>query len=102
MGVINIYNDSFMNYSKFEVLIGKTNSIIKLAIGILQIQSLKRSKYYKLIRTNCLKVIIDSKEEYSNWCIDGEKYKKKTNEYNIKVLKKIKCRVSKKAKGYLS
>ena len=54
MGGINIYNDSFMNDSKFEVLIGKTNSIIKLAIGILQIQSLKRSKYYKLIRTNCL------------------------------------------------
>ena len=101
MGGINIYNDSLLNDSKFEVLIGKTNSIIKLAIGLLQIQKFKKSKYYKVIRTNNLKVIIDNNEEYKNWCIDGEKYEKKPNEYNIKILKKIKCRVSKTAKGYI-
>lgn len=102
MGGLSIYNDSYMNDSKFEVLIGKTNSIIKLAIGFLQIQKFKKSKYYKIIRTDFLKVKIDSKEDYKNWCIDGEKYENKPSEYNIKILKKIRCRVSKKAKGYIS
>ena len=102
MGGLSIYKDSYMNDSKFEVLIGKTNSIIKLAIGFLQIQKFKKSKYYKIIRTDNLKVKIESDEDYKNWCIDGEKYEKKPKEYNIKILKKIKCRVSKKAKGYIS
>ena len=100
MAGINIYNDAIFNDSKFEVMIAKTNNIIKLAIGLLQIQTFKKSKYYKLIRTDNIKVLIHD-NDFKNWCIDGEKLEDKPQKYDIKLLKKIKCRVSKNAKNYV-
>lgn len=100
MAGINIYKDAYFNDSKFEVLMAKTNNIIKLAIGLLQIQTFKKSKYYKIIRTDNIKVLIHDKD-FKNWCIDGEKLEDKPQKYDIKLLKKIKCKVSISAKNYM-
>ena len=100
MGGIKLYKDVKLNDSKFEVMIAKTNNIIKLAIGLLQVQLFKKSKYYKLIRTDHIKVLIHD-NDFKNWCIDGEKLEDKPQKYDIKVLKKIKCKVSKNAKNYV-
>lgn len=100
MAGINIYKDAYFNDSKFEVLMAKTNNIIKLAIGLLQIQTFKKSKYYKIIRTDNIKVLIHD-TDFKNWCIDGEKLEEKPQKYDIKLLKKIKCKVSRSAKNYL-
>ena len=100
MGGINLYKNAYLNDSKFEVLIAKTNNIIKLAIGIVQIQLFNKSKYYKLIRTDNIKVLIHD-NDFKNWCIDGERLEDRPNRYDIKVLKKIKCKVSKNAKNYV-
>ena len=77
-----------------------TNNVIKLAIGILQIQLFRKSKYYKIFRTDHIKVLIHD-NNFKNWCIDGEKLEDKPQKYDIKVLKKIKCKVSKNAKNYV-
>ena len=100
MGGLKIYKDVKLNDSKFEVMIAKTNNIIKLAIGLLQIQLFNKSKYYKLIRTDNIKVLIHD-NDFKNWCIDGEKLRDRPKKYDIKVLKKIKCKVSKNAKNYV-
>ena len=100
MGGINLYKDAIFNDSKFEVMIAKTNNIIKLAIGVLQIQMFNKSKYYKMIRTDNIKLLIHD-NDFKNWCIDGEKLEDRPQEYDIKLMKKIKCKVSKNAKNYL-
>lgn len=100
MGGIKLYKDVKLNDSKFEVMIAKTNNVIKLAIGILQIQLFRKSKYYKIFRTDHIKVLIHD-NNFKNWCIDGEKLEDKPQKYDIKVLKKIKCKVSKNAKNYV-
>lgn len=100
MGGLKIYKDVKLNDSKFEVMIAKTNNIIKLGIGLLQIQLFNKSKYYKLIRTDNIKVLIHD-NDFKNWCIDGEKLRDRPKKYDIKVLKKIKCKVSKNAKNYV-
>ena len=100
MGGINLYKNVKFNDSKFEVMIARTNNIIKLAIGIIQIQLFNKSKYYKLIRTDNIKVLIHD-NDFKNWCIDGEKLEERPNKYDIKVFKKIKCKVSKNAKNYV-
>ena len=100
MGGITLYKDAVFNDSKFEVMIAKTNNIIKLAIGLLQIQLFKKSKYYKIIRTDNIKVLIHD-NDYKNWCIDGEKLEDRPEKYDIKVMKKINCKVSKYAKNYV-
>ena len=100
MGGIKLYKDVKLNDSKFEVMIARTNNIIKLAIGLLQIQLFRKSKYYKLFRTDNIKVLIHD-NDFKNWCIDGEKLEDKPQKYEIKVLKKIKCKVSKHAKNYV-
>lgn len=100
MGGINLYKDAYFNDSKFEVMIAKTNNVIKLAVGLLQIQLMRKSKYYKLIKTDNIKVSIHDKD-FKNWCIDGEKLEDKPQKYDIKVLKKIKCKVGKQAKNYI-
>ena len=100
MGGIKLYKDVKLNDSKFEVMIARTNNIIKLAIGLLQIQLFNKSKYYKLIRTDNIKVLIHD-NDFKNWCIDGEKLEDKPKKYDIKILKKIKCKVSKNAKNYV-
>ena len=100
MGGINLYKDAIFNDSKFEVMISKTNNIIKLAVGIIQLQIFNKSKYYKIIRTDNIKVLIHD-NDFKNWCIDGEKLEDKPQIYDIKVMKKIKCKVSKNAKNYV-
>ena len=100
MGGIKLYKDVKLNDSKFEVMIAKTNNVIKLAIGILQIQLFRKSKYYKIFRTDHIKVLIHD-NNFKNWCIDGEKLEDKPQKYDIKVLKKIRCKVSKNAKNYV-
>lgn len=100
MAGINIYKDAYFNDSKFEVLMAKTNNIIKLAIGLLQIQMLNKSKYYKIIRTDNIKVLIHD-TDFKNWCIDGEKLDDKPQKYDIKILRKIKCKVGRSAKNYI-
>lgn len=100
MGGINLYKDAIFNDSKFEVMIAKTNNIIKLAVGIIQLQMFNKSKYYKIIRTDNIKVLIHD-NDFKNWCIDGERLEDRPQKYDIKILKKIKCKVSKNAKNYV-
>ena len=73
---------------------------IKRAIRLLQVQLFRKSKYYKLFRTDNIKVLIHD-NDFKNWCIDGEKLEDKPQIYDIKVMKKIKCKVSKNAKNYV-
>ena len=101
MAGMKFYDDAKLNDDKFEVLIANTNSIIKLAIGLLQIKTKKNSKYYKLIKTDNIKFTIKDSQDLKNWCIDGEKFEDKPNIYDIKVLKKIKCKVAKEADYYI-
>lgn len=101
MAGMKFYDDAKLNDDKFEVLIANTNSIIKLAIGLLQIKTKKNSKYYKLIKTDNIKFTIKDSQDFKNWCIDGEKFEDKPNIYDIKVLKKIKCKVAKEADYYI-
>lgn len=101
MAGMKFYDDAKLNDDKFEVLIANTNSVIKLAIGLLQIKMKKNSKYYRLIKTDNIKFIIQDSQDFKNWCIDGEKFEDKPNVYDIKVLKKIKCKVSNDADCYV-
>ena len=99
MAGMKFYSNIQLNDGKFEVMIANTNSIIKLAIGILQIKMGKSSKHFKLVKTNNIKFKIN--DEIKNWCIDGEKLESNPQEYNVKIMEKIKCRVDIKAKNYL-
>lgn len=101
MAGMKFYDDAKLNDDKFEVLIANTNSIIKLAIGLLQIKLKKHSKYYKLIKTNNIKFIIKDSQDFKNWCIDGEMFEEKPVTYDIKILKKIICKVANKADCYI-
>lgn len=99
MGGLKLYNDSKLNDGKFEVLIPKSNSAIKLICGLFRVKNGKKSKYFKLIKTDNIQIIIN--ENTKNWCIDGEELKENNKVYDIKILKKIKCRVSNEAKNYI-
>lgn len=96
---MRFYHDAKLNDDKFEVLIANTGSVIKLAIGFLSIKLLRKSKYYKLIKTDNIKFSI-SDNDFKNWCIDGEKLDQRPNTYDIKIMQKIKCKVSNKAENY--
>lgn len=95
---MKFYSNVQLNDGEFEVMIAKTKSIIKLAIGIIQIKMGKSSNYFKLVKTNNIKFKIN--DSIKNWCIDGEKLETNPQEYNVKIMEKIKCRVDKNAKNY--
>lgn len=101
MAGMKFYDDAKLNDDKFEVLIANTNSIIKLAIGLIQIKMKKSSNYYKLIKTDNIKFIIRDGQDFKNWCIDGERFEEKPTIYDIKILKKIKCKVANKTDCYI-
>lgn len=93
------YNDVKLNDDKFEVLIAKDKAVIPLAIGLVKIKFNLHSKSFKIIRTDHIKFVI--KDKINSWCIDGEKLNTNTQEYDVKILKKMPCRVSLEAKDYL-
>lgn len=94
-----IYNNVKLNDDKFEVLIAKTTAVIPLAIGLVKVKLNLSNKSFKIIRTNHIKII--TKDKINSWCIDGEKLNTNTTEYDVKVLKKMSCRVALKTKDYL-
>ena len=99
MAGMKFYSNVKLNDGEFEVIIAKTNSIIKLAIGLVKVKMGKTSKHYKLIKTNNIKFKIN--DDIKNWCIDGEKLESKPKEYDVKIKEKIKCRVDIEANNYM-
>ncbi len=95
---MRFYKNVKLNDNLFEVLISQTKAIIPMAFGLLKIKMGFQSKSFKLIRTNDIKISVQNYDK--NWCIDGEKLNDKSKKYEIKILKKICCRVSKNAKNF--
>lgn len=97
-GINNFYKDVKLNDNTFEVLfcsINKRSTMLR-SLFKLGIKDVTKVSGVELYRTSNLKIKFNNKLK-KPWTIDGEKYPKKDNVYNITINRNIKFRISKKA-----
>ena len=86
MGGLDIFDDVKMNDGKIEVLmtnITKKKDIIK-SLYLLTTSDITKVPGFYFFRTDYLKVKLNSLPRH-NWCIDGEEFKSKDKEFELKV-----------------
>lgn len=89
-GVNNIYPDVKLDDNKFEVLLCKTKSKIKLIrmVSMLKKQDIRTIPGLTYYKTNEFKITFDKVPEDS-WCLDGEEMKHHNKSFNFCISKEV-------------
>lgn len=97
-GINNFYRDVKLDDDMFEVVFCSTSKRIKLLKSLvdLELYDASRVNGITMYRTNNLKIRFKNKLK-KPFTIDGEKYPKKEDSYDIKIYKKLKFRITKKS-----
>jgi Sphingosine kinase and enzymes related to eukaryotic diacylglycerol kinase len=97
-GIKKFYKDVKINDNKFEVLLCSLKSKKEILGGLFAITSMDVTKAqgFKFFKTDNLKIYFRSCSK-KIWCLDGEKYESDEVEYEIKIDKKLKMLLPKKA-----
>ena len=97
-GINNFYKDVKLDDDKFEVVFCSISKRIKLLKSLVDLEIYDASKVNGIVmhRTDNLKIKFKNNLK-KNFTIDGEKYPKKEEQYDIKIYDKLKFRITKKA-----
>ena len=89
-GVNNIYPDVKLDDNKFEVLLCKTKSKLKLIrmVSMLKRQDIRTIEGLTYYKTNEFKITFDEVPEDS-WCLDGEEMKHNNKTFNFCISKEV-------------
>ena len=89
-GVNNIYPDVKLDDNKFEVLLCKTKSKIKLIrmVSMLKRQDIRTIPDLTYYKTNEFKITFDQVPEDS-WCLDGDEMKHHNKSFNFCISKEV-------------
>ena len=97
-GIKNFHKDVKLDDDKFEVIFCSISKRIKLLKNLFDLEVYDASKVDEIAmyKTNNLKIKFNNNLKKA-FTIDGEKYPKKEDYYDIKIYKKIKLRITKNA-----